>query len=318
MNYRRQIMLGGSAALGIGLALAGAGDGSGQTWESLTLPVRLAGAGLRRLSLSGFWGNLAAWAAVLLVCALPWALLSWCRRAKMPKGGEDWLMVLAVPEIFALLWFGVNPTRLATPMAPFFPIAAGGAILSLLGAWLILKLLRGMEDCPRDRLAAMFQPLLTGGGVLLAFSAGYGELSAFLVKSQSVAQGNTGDPGGAEFTIWMLAVLAVLEGAPYLLGALTLLWGRDLAGALGERTFGEEAVDLCERTAGCCGLVVRATVLLGVFANLLQLSLFDRMRSTSFSVSLPLFPLMLSAALLLLCRCLQRGKALQDDSDSII
>ena len=53
-------------------------------------------------------------------------------------------------------------------------------------------------------------------------------------------------------------------------------------------------------------------------ANLLQLLMMGRLLNSHFSISLPLFPLLLSAALFLLCRCLQRGKELQDDSDSII
>lgn len=72
------------------------------------------------------------------------------------------------------------------------------------------------------------------------------------------------------------------------------------------------------RTAENCRRVAQATVLLAVLANLLQLVQGGNLHSSRFSNNLPLFPLPLSAALFLLCRCLQRGKELQDDSDSII
>ena len=52
--------------------------------------------------------------------------------------------------------------------------------------------------------------------------------------------------------------------------------------------------------------------------NLLQLALFSRLSTLHFSLNFPVIPLLLSAALYLLCRCVQRGRELQEDNDSII
>ena len=59
-------------------------------------------------------------------------------------------------------------------------------------------------------------------------------------------------------------------------------------------------------------------VVLAVSGNLIQLVLLEQMHNTYFSLAMPLVSLMLSAGLMLLCRCLQRGRELQEDSDSII
>lgn len=302
------------ALLGLGAAAAGGGmDLSGRAG----LPTAL-GQGLRALSLSGFWGNLAAWLIVVLVCLLPLALPIWRRRRTGRFHAVDLLAVLAVPVLFAGLYFAVNPTLLDWAAAPMFPFAAGICALSLVAAWLVLRLLDYMDRCAQEQLAAGLRPLLTVCAALTAFSAVFSATCLYLERSRAVTGGNTAEPQAALFTNGVLLFLAVLEATPYLLGAITLLWGAGLAAAMEERLFGERAVELCRRTAVGCRIVVQATVLLAVFANLLQLALMEQMRSTFFTASLPLFPLLLAGALFLLCRLLQRGKQLQDDSDSII
>lgn len=74
------------ALLGLGAAAAGGGvDLSGRAG----FPTAL-GQGLRALSLSGFWGNLAAWLIVILVCLLPLALPIWrrCRTGQAAAGRQ--------------------------------------------------------------------------------------------------------------------------------------------------------------------------------------------------------------------------------------
>ena len=112
--------------------------------------------------------------------------------------------------------------------------------------------------------------------------------------------------------------MAVLNGTPGLLAALTVAWGGRLAAALGGSAFDEAGVALCARTAAACKAVVQATVVLTVLGDLTQLALLEHLRSVSFSLTFPLMSLALSAGLFLLCRLLERGLALQRDSDSII
>jgi len=337
MERKQLWWLGGAGLAGCGFALLTRLASADGVAAVLSLPFRALGEGLRRLSLSGFGGNAAAWLIVAAVCALPLLLLALVRR-KRGEAPEDWLMWLAVPELFALLWFLVNPTRMGDSSLPvdlvtsFYPLAVGGTLLSTLLAWLTLGLLRGLETAPEERLAAAFQPLLTACALLLAFGAAYGRTAALAGLWVSVTEGNTaagdlflstrmGNVLGSvplELTLGMLVLLALLRFIPDLLAALTLLWGARLAGELGRAAFGEEAVALCGETAAGCRRVAQASVLLALGANLLQLLLFPCLYNSSFSVDLPLFSLALSAGLYLLCRCLQRGRDLQEDSDSII
>lgn len=306
-------MVGGGAALGLLPWLLSAAVGGGLGWAELSKPLLWVGAGLRALALKGFWGNLAVWTAALAVCALPLLGLLVLPRAR--RGAEDVLLGLMVPVLFGMIFYSVNPTLLGWGVSHIFPLAAVGTLLSMAAAWLILKGLRRLDGAEEQGLGRAMEVLLTGGAVLLAFATVWGQAAWVAGRWETTLEGNSGPVG---FTLFILAVLGVLRAAPGLLGALSMVWGSALAGELREPAFGQEGVELCRRTAEVCRMAGQASVVLCVFANLLQLALLKELRTTDFSITLPLLSLLLTAGLFLLCRCLQRGWELQEDSDSII
>ena len=306
-------MLTGGAILGLLAALAGGLLSAKAGWSTMNDPILSVGRGLRVLSLSGFGGDLLAWLVVLLVSGAPLLLL--IRIGKKGRGMEDLLLGLMAPVIFCWLFYLANPTQLGETAAQIFPLAGGCTVLSMGAAWLVLKLLRGLDGAPTQRLAAAFGALLSGCALLCAFSVAYGGAAGVAAQWAQVVEGNT-DLGG--LTLPVLIVLGVLNAAPGLLVAVTMVWGSELASVLGGGTFDQAGAELCGRVALACKTAAQATVTLTVFANLLQLALVGELRSASFSITLPLFSLAASAGLFLLCRCLQRGAVLQEDNDSII
>ena len=302
----------GGALLGLGCGGLALALGSGSV-KDLSAPLLALGEGLRGLSLSGFWGNLAAWGIVLLISALPLAaliLLGGRRRA-----ADEWLLGLMSPVLLASLWLLVNPTRMGWMVREFFPAAAGWTLLSMALAFAALKLLRALEDASREKLARAFAVLLYACGALTAFAAAFGQVLEGRARWAQVLEGNT-DPGG--LTLLMIAFVCCLNAAPGLLSALTMVWGASLSRVLGRRDFDQEGIALCQRTALACRAAAQATVVLAVSGNLIQLALLEQLHTTHFSLTLPLLSLLLSAGLMLLCRLLQRGRELQEDSDSII
>ena len=301
-------------AAGAGVLLALLRRSAGVTDFSLPL---LSGFGrwLRALSLQSAGGNGLAWGIVLVLALLPLALLFPLRR----RGGwawEDVLLPLLSVLLFALCYYLVNPSLLPAMTGKFFPMACAGTILSTGAAWIAFRLLRALAASPTQRLAAAVRPLLILWATLMSFGASFTQTATFLARRAEVISGNTA--GGFGLTVFVLAVIAVLALLPDLLAALTLTWGAELASALGGPTFSAQTVELCRRTARSCRAVAIATMLIAVVTNLLQLLLLGLLRSSYYSVIIPVVPLALSVALYLLCRCLQRGQELQDDSDSII
>lgn len=300
----------GCALLGAVLALAFPGE---MTYEAIAAPVNALGQALRELSLSGTGGNAAAWVITLVVSLLPLIPFLLLRRKR--KAMEDWVLVLLIPQLFALIYYAVNPTLIDSMAAPFLPVGQLGVILATAVTWLVLAFLRALAEAPGERLAAAVGVLLTGCALLLAFGAGANQAAAWRSAAESVRSGNTGD---VSFTLIMLAVLGVLRAAPYLLGAAALLWGGRLVEAVGREPFSRDTVQLCDRTALACRMAAEAAVILALTVNLLQLMAFSLLVKVDFQVELNLLPLALAGAMFLLSRWMRQGLALREDNDSII
>lgn len=333
MKRTHWILLGGAAALGAVLALAGLFLAR----TGVLSPVSILGQLLRQLSLSGFWGNLAAWAIADLLALLPAAALLALRR-KRSFCRADLLVPLACLLLFLALFSAINPTLFSAPlnMTQVWPLAFFMAALSAVVCWLALLLLGALDRGGPERLSAALAALLTGAAALMMLGAAYegtaglaslvgqvlnGKGSSSQVLQDmalfGLSQFQADTAGWTLRTALLAGALLLTELAPTALGAAVLLWGADLARTL-TAPFGPETEDLCEKTARGCRRVAVWTVGLGLGTNLLQLLVLPYVSSTSFTLRLPLLTLLLCAALFLLCRCFRRGRELQEDSDSII
>lgn len=263
--------------------------------------------------MSGLWGNAASWLLTALLCALLMLLL--CKRE---RGREDWLVAGMAPVLFVMVYYSVNPTQLNELARIIFPLAALCTALAMLFCWCILRALRRLETLSAQQLANAFSLLLAACAVLMAFAAACGSMGELLAWGSDIAAGSGLISRSRHLTAVMLTVATGLKVGRDVLTVWTLLLGARLAERLGDLRFDEETVALCAETAKQCALVVKRSMLICVGLNLSQLVLLDQLQQSSFNLELPLLTLALSAALFLLCRCLQRGRELQDDSESII
>lgn len=287
-----------------------------------------AGAWLRQLSLSGARGNVLAWALVLLVSCLPLLLLV------LPRGrgrwhGEDLLLPGCALLFLVLAFCLVNPTWQPSPIFPeVWMLAAFGIWGMGLVSWLVLRLLRGLEEGTIEKVSAVLRVLLVGCAALLVFAAALHGSRAVAAAvdgpaPEQIAMGQliTGGPFDrvmSSGSLWLTAVLALAELVPNLLAAWVLLLAADLTDALALGPFSGESAARCAATARRCRLAIQLTLALALGGNLVKLALVGVIPQVQFSLDLPLLPLTLAAALYLLCRCIQRGKELQEDNDSII
>ena len=299
-----------------------------QVAGALTAPIELAGGLLRELSLSGPGGNVLAWAIVLLAAGLPLLLLV------LPRGrgrwhGEDLLLPGCALLFLVLAFCLVNPTWQPSPIFPeVWMLAAFGIWEMGLVSWLVLRLLRGLEEGTIEKASAVLRVLLVGCAALLVFAAALHGSRAVAAAvdgpaPEQIAMGQliTGGPFDRVMSagsLWLTAVLALAELVPNLLAAWVLLLAADLTDALALGPFSGESAARCAATARRCRLAIQLTLALALGGNLVKLALVGVIPQVQFSLDLPLLPLPLAAALYLLCRCIQRGKELQEDNDSII
>ena len=298
-----------------------------QVAGALTAPIELAGGLLRELSLSGPGGNVLAWALVLLAAGLPLLLL-----VLPPNRGrrhwEDALLPISSLLLIGLAFCAANPNYLNGDFGTTWLIAAAVVWVSLLVFWGVLRLLRGMEEAPLERLSGVLRILLVGCAALLVFAAASRVSGAVMEINDSqqdwtlfLAVASVPEPSGltGDQALNIALALPLVELIPDLLGAWMLLLAADLTTALARDPFGEESVGRCVTTARWSRLAIQATLVLALGVNLVKLARYDSLiTEVKVSLDLPLIPLILSAALYLLCRCVQRGRELQEDNDSII
>lgn len=298
-----------------------------QVAGALTAPIELAGGLLRELSLSGPGGNVLAWAIVLLAAGLPLLLL-----VLPPNRGrrhwEDIFLPASSLLLIGLAFCAVNPSYLDRFFGSTLLIAAAVIWVSLLVFWGVLRLLRGMEEAPLEKLSGVLRILLVGCAALLVFEAA-SRVSGAIVEIINLQQdwtlflavASVPEPSGltGDQALNIALALPLVELIPDLLGAWMLLLAADLTTALARDPFGEESVGRCVTTARWSRLAIQATLVLALGVNLVKLARYDSLiTEVKVSLDLPLIPLILSAALYLLCRCVQRGRELQEDNDSII
>ena len=298
-----------------------------QVAGAMTAPIELAGGLLRELSLSGPGGNVLAWAIVLLAAGLPLLLL-----VLPPNRGrrhwEDIFLPASSLLLIGLAFCAVNPSYLDRLFGSTLLIAAAVIWVSLLVFWGVLRLLRGMEEAPLEKLSGVLRILLVGCAALLVFAAA-SRVSGAIVEINNLQQdwtlflavASVPEPSGltGDQALNIALALPLVELIPDLLGAWMLLLAADLTTALAREPFGEESVGRCVTTARWSRLAIQATLVLALGVNLVKLARYDSLiTEVKVSLDLPLIPLILSAALYLLCRCVQRGRELQEDNDSII
>lgn len=321
MTWRRGALLFFAALAGVLIPLIPTVQVAG----AMTAPIELAGGMLRELSLSGPGGNVLAWALVLLAAGLPLLLL-----VLPPNRGrrhwEDALLPISSLLLIGLAFCAANPSYLNGDFGTTWLIAAAVVWVSLLVFWGVLRLLRGMEEAPLEKLSGVLRILLVGCAALLVFAAasrGSGAVVEIKDFQQDwtlfLAVVSVPEPTGLTADQFFVFALPLLELIPDLLGAWMLLLAADLTTALAREPFGEESVGRCVTTARWSRLAIQVTLVLALVINFVKLFWFDHLLGlVEISLDIPLIPLILSAALYLLCRCVQRGRELQEDNDSII
>ena len=254
-----------------------------QVAGALTAPIELAGGMLRELSLSGPGGNVLAWAIVLLAAGLPLLLL-----VLPPNRGrrhwEDIFLPASSLLLIGLAFCAVNPSYLDRFFGSTLLIAAAVIWVSLLVFWGVLRLLRGMEEAPLEKLSGVLRILLVGCAALLVFAAAVRGSGAVMEINDSqqdwtlfLAVASVPEPSGltGDQALNIALALPLVELIPDLLGAWMLLLAADLTTALARDPFGEESVGRCVTTARWSRLAIQATLVLALGVNLVKLARYD-------------------------------------------
>ena len=284
--------------------------------DNLTQPLVTFGRFLRQMSLGSASGNAGAWAIVIGLSALP--MLGLLRKG---RSQADLLLLLGGAEMFAMLYFLVNPTRAsqmlgwmdADMIAKSWALVSLGSFAGTMVCWLLLRLLRRLSREPAERLPLF----LFWTAVFYAFLLGYSGVQGMETTLQGLAQGSSQGrlPTGSQAMAVLLQLLTLI---PDLLGVWVILLAGKLTLALEKAPFAGETVALAERISKHTVGIAKATLLLTVLMNAVQMGFFSILLTVRVKIQIPLLTLVLCAVLMLLCKYFRRAKEVSDDSASII
>ncbi len=313
------------AAACVALAVWGPNSsGGGDLIYGLALPFIGLGAGLRGLSLWGFFGNVLAVVFYAALSLLPLGV-HWYGMKRKGKGVSWWLPAAMSGYLFFLLYYFANPSMIQTL---FHPAGSGSSqalyveqsmlcmfLYSLLIAWWILALLRDT-----GRIAHKLKLLVRVAGAMLIVSICY--VGAARLKSALLALPWPGAdqlppslmltiPGISASDPTLDALMAWLQfafdSAPTVVLFTVLPAADKLIGGM-ERSFFSEENQLCAAAiASRCKAAIFVS-LGGMLAfNGLQLILARNLANVNISGQLPIATLLLSLAMLFLSRYLEKS-----------
>ena len=299
-----------SAVLSLVAALAMPEAGVGALlW--LAFPFRQLGTLLRTLSLSGAAGNAGAWVLYALFCLLP-ALYLLLRVIRRRAVWPDALLAVLSAVLFLFMGLFINPAEAMGASA------LGGTVYSLLLAYVGLRLCR-VRETDAARLSAALRALLYAVACVLAVDAFGGTATALRTSFAALREGNTALSAAALAPSYAVLVLrGIVAALPSLAGIAVILTALPLLDAIADGPYSGETVAAARRLARVSRATLAVVLLSQAALSVLQAVAADAVRASGYSVSLPLGQAALLLAALLLSELFMRGKALQDDHDSII
>ncbi len=291
--------------------------------EYITFPWEQMGLGLRRLSLSGSAGNIAAWILFLAAGALPLFTMAFLRyRRKSCRA--DYLLPLLSVSLFAGLWFFINPSYMDRYLSPMptggiakYSLAA--VIYSLFLTWILLRLVFLYEKAGQGRLLAGLRILLGLYGLVLGIGLFVQSSVEFREALRALQESNTGSDSHLVRISTLFLAIRIVIGILPTASQIALLFMMVLFLRRYEKEpFGPEASLAMKRLKAASGRLLTVALLANAGFNVLQL-LCSRFLLTSFhKIPFPLSEILVMLGIRTLSFLYLESRRLKEDNDMFI
>lgn len=289
----------------------------------ITFPWEQLGQLLRRLSLSGAPGDIAAWILFLILGALPLAAALILRRSRLACRA-DMLLIPLSAAVYGGLWLFTNPSYIERYLSPvplegFAGYALAATMDSLLLTWLLLRYVLYSGKMEHGRLLSHLRILVILYVALSAAAILWQEAAAFLEECASLKErGSQGDSFLLAVSTFFLAFQALAGLLPVLCKLALLLMAGGFLDSYGKDAFGGEAIARMNRLRLASSRFLIAILLSTVSLNVLQL-LFSRfLLSSHYQVLLPLSEILVILGIRMVSSLYLEGRRLKEDNDMFI
>ena len=285
-------------------------------------PFEQIGAGLRALSTSGTAGNIIAVCLYGTVSLLPAAYLV-LRIRKGRAYAEDGLLALLSIVLFVVIYLMINPAYIARHFASAEILGAskaflGATVYSIAAGYLILYALRIFKNSGTGSVYKYLKILLSAVCVVLIYGIFGTGLMGLIDSFGQLTAGNTA-PGQNLGPSYVFLILQYLVGVlPLFLEIVIVYSGIALLQALEKDPYSKAVTGSAQKIGRICRYAVAAIMLSQIGVNVLQLALGSLVRSSHYTLSIPLLSVVFVLAAMLLAHYFEQARRLKDDNDMFI
>lgn len=293
------------------LCFAALGTNSGL--NILSLPFTLMGDGLRRLSLSGTGGNIAALIIYALLALSP---LTFKLRRKWSR--EDWLLPLCSALLLYVLYYTVNPTlRPSVLQNSMGDLILSGVVYSTLLSWAVIKLILHCDSMNSTKLLRTLRRFLIVCTALFLCALAVG-FSNCQTEIDAIAAANTA-PGLNLSTTFVFVYLSYAATAlEYILTVSLLLLAAKLVRELETDAYSPSCTLAAQKIALWSRRSLITVTLSALALQVAQLMFAARLHNIAVNFRLPIIGIVISFALLALSRLLCQTREIKNDNDLFI
>lgn len=289
-------------------------------------PFEQIGILLRKMSLSGFIGNVLAIVIYILIGLIPVGLIWFLKRKKKLCMIDAVLMVLSV-LLFVVVYFMINPGLFKETVPGGGKIILGGTFYSVFFGYIVLRILYKCSRMDMDGLLRGLSIILYVVTALFVYMIFGSCFSGFLQNIQSLQAGNRVSEIDMGFsrtdpdmilTCIFLVLQSVVNAVPYILDILVSFAGIRLLRALVKDPYADQTVFQAEKLSGLCVLSLAVTVITSMVFHIAQLIVHNRLYQIDCVVSIPLFSIAFVLTALLLAKFVRENQKLKQDNDLFI
>ncbi|NLC44884.1 MAG: hypothetical protein GX783_11485 [Clostridiales bacterium] len=278
--------------------------------------------GLRFLSTSSAIGNVIAIILYSVICILPTVYYIF-RAFKNSANTEDKLLILISVLLFPIIYLMINPAYIGRHFGAFELIEMnksllGVTIYSTIIGYLILRGLRIFNNSEAKSILKYMKVLMFIICIVLIYAIFGSGFSSLLSSMRQLMVDNT-DLGQNLFLSKLFLILQnIVSILPFILQIIIIFSGFELIDALNKDPYSDDVVISARKTVNVCRNTIVAIMMSQITINILQFVLGSKVRSSHYTLSVPLMSVVLVLAVMLLASYFEQVKSLKEDNDLFV
>lgn len=283
----------------------------------IKFPFEQLGLGLRKLSLSGAAGNVAAIIIYILVCILPCLLFFRLKKSGKLLKTDFFLPVLSI-MLFVVIYYMINPGLFRVGVPGTGRMLLGSTFYSIFFGYVVLRLLETYSLADERRLHVWLKTLLAIIIFLFLYAILAECFKALTVSIQNLQKVNSYSETDMTVTHIFILLQCITNALPYALAVFILLASIRSLNALLFNRYSDSSVTAVKKLASLCKKSLVIAVLSSTGFNILQLIFHRMLLQINMIVSIPVFSIAFVLAVLLTVNYVQENQKLKQDNDLFI